>query len=333
MKPAEASGILLLDKPVGPTSHDVVLNVRRRFSRRVARSRDRRFKVGHAGTLDPRASGLLLVLTGRGTRLAPLLVGLDKVYQAEVRFGVATDTLDADGTITATAAVPSAVDLTAALAAFTGTIIQRPPIYSSIKRGGKSLHELARAGKDVDEPDAREVTITSCEARDIAWGVAPDADEANALPPAPDGKLYRLDLTIACSSGTYVRSLARDLGAYLGTVAHLHALRRVQIGPYCLADALALAAFDGADDPAATLLPLARALAHVPAVTLDAATAATVRRSGHLEDTGLALETVASTLRLLDPDGALVAVARRDSPLAASLVAVFPLDQEDRGCA
>jgi tRNA pseudouridine55 synthase len=319
-------GILLVDKPVGPTSHDVVARVRYTLAP-GARGADR-VRVGHAGTLDPLATGLLVVLVGKGTRLAPFLSGLDKTYTAEVRFGVATGTLDREGEVVATTPVPPTLaGLDAALASLTGAIDQVPPVYSAIKRGGQPLYRLARRGVEVAAPEPRRVVIHSLAARDIAWGVVPAEAEADALPPAPDGLIYGLTLDVACGSGTYVRSLARDLALALGTVGHLHALRRTRVGPFDLAAAVPLSDFATAAAPASHLIPLSAALPHLPAHALATDQAHLLQRAGRLDPTWLpsSLTTVPLAC-LLDPAGHLVAVMRGGETL--DLAAVFPVSED-----
>lgn len=321
-------GILLVDKPGGPTSHDVVARVRHALAPgthpRGVRGADR-VKVGHAGTLDPLATGLLVVLVGKGTRLAPFLSGLDKVYTACIRFGVATDTLDREGAVTATAAVPSSLaGLDDALASLTGEIAQVPPIYSALKQDGRPLYRLARRGVALADPPARRVVIHALTVQERAWGVEPAADDA--LPPAPDGRVYALTLDVACGSGTYVRSLARDLAHALGTVGHLHALRRTAVGRFAVADALPLAQVLAA--PTAAVIPAAQALPHLPAHTLTGEQAALLQRSGRLEPAWLPAPCLAAThVALLDPAGRLVAVTRGGA--ACGLAAVFPTLDED----
>ena len=195
------SGILLLDKPIGPTSHDAVARVRRAAGLR---------RVGHAGTLDPLASGLLLLGLGPAARFLEYLVGLDKTYETTVRLGQATTTYDAEGEVTAERPVDvSAAQLAAALDAFRGPIRQRVPPHSAVKRDGRPLYESARRGVTLDLPE-REVVIHALDL--LAFD-----------PPF-------VSLRVACSSGTYIRSLAHDLGAALGSGGHVAALRRTAVG-------------------------------------------------------------------------------------------------------
>lgn len=214
-------GIFNIDKPVGMTSHDVVARVRRLAGQK---------RVGHTGTLDPAASGVLPITLGQATRVAEYLSESGKAYRATVRFGVVTDTYDAEGQIVREAPVTlTREEIAAALPAFLGEQMQRPPIYSALKRDGQRLYALARAGQDVTvEP--RPVSIASLEIVDWA---------------PPD-----LTLDIACGKGTYIRSLAYDLGERLGPGAHLAALIRTRSGPFTLAasvtlDALVQAFGDG----------------------------------------------------------------------------------------
>ena len=324
----EPCGILLVDKPEGPTSRQVAEAIGKAL--RPGRSRrtrgGQRFRVGHAGTLDPLATGLLVVLVGRATRLAPFLQGLDKRYLATVRLGAATDSHDRMGEQTATAPVPAATDgIEAALTALRGTVMQVPPVVSSIKRGGRSLHRLVRAGRDVAEPEARPVRIDALQATGIRWAQPAGLDLSGFA--APDGLLYEIDLDVVCGSGTYVRALARDLGVRLGTVGHLHALRRSVVGPFMVDEAVPLA--DALSDDAADrwLRPLAAALPHLPTFTLSAAHADGVRHGRQPQpDWGLPLPAPAQFC-LMDPAGGLAAVGRHDpdsgQPLA---VVVFPED-------
>src|SRR5262249_38023350 len=219
-----ADGLLLIDKPPGVTSHDVVATVRR--SRGVR-------KVGHAGTLDPMATGLLILGIGRATRLLRFLGDLPKTYAGTFRLGVETTTLDADGEVTRTAAVDVSDEaLGSAMSALLGTSRQRPPAFSAVKVGGRKLYEAARAG-EVPYPGRRPTRVDRLE--------------------ATVGRDDEVDFVAVVSSGTYVRVLAADVGATIGCGAHLTALRRTSIGPFSVEDA------SPPDGPAAQLLPLERA--------------------------------------------------------------------------
>ncbi len=209
-------GILLIDKPQGHTSHDAVARVRRLAGTR---------KVGHAGTLDPMATGLLVLGTRSSTRLLTFIVGLDKEYTATIRLGEATSTDDAEGEVTERAdqAAVAAVDddaIIAAIRPLTGDIEQVPSTVSAIKVGGKRAYALAREGIEV-ELKSRAVTVSAFDVLAIRR----------------DGAAIDVDVRVVCSSGTYIRALARDLGAALGVGGHLTALRRTRIGPFDVMDA------------------------------------------------------------------------------------------------
>lgn len=236
-------GFLNINKPVGMTSHDVVAAVRRHI---------RLKRVGHAGTLDPLASGVLVVCVGLATRLSEYVMHTTKGYQARVRLGVVTDTYDAEGE-TLREADPSGItqaQVEALLPQFTGDIAQVPPMYSAIKKDGKKLYELARAGETLDLP-SRSVRIESLKVS--AW----------------DGPEFTLD--VQCGSGTYIRSLAYDIGEALGVGAHLSGLVRTQSGAFTVADAVTLEDFRATEDWQQYLILPREAMPHVPLVTLDAA--------------------------------------------------------------
>jgi tRNA pseudouridine55 synthase len=211
-----AAGVLLVDKPGAMTSHDVVARARRALGTR---------KIGHAGTLDPMATGLLILGVEGATRLLTFIVGLDKTYEATIRLGVSTDTDDAEGTATSRAdaaalAVVTPERIAAEVTALTGLISQVPSTVSAIKVGGRRAYDLAREGAEV-ELKAREVTVSRFDVVDTRR--APDTID--------------LDVVVDCSSGTYIRALARDLGAALGVGGHLTALRRTRIGPFHVREA------------------------------------------------------------------------------------------------
>jgi tRNA pseudouridine55 synthase len=227
------SGLAVVDKPAGMTSHDVVARCRRLFGQK---------KVGHAGTLDPDATGVLVVGLGWATRLLQFQTGLPKCYTAEIVLGVSTTTLDAAGEVTGRwdQRHVTLEDSRRAAADLTGTIWQVPPMVSAVKVGGRRLHELARQGVEVERA-ARQVTVTRFS---VGSFVAGEPDEGPVL-----------GVTVACSSGTYVRVLAADLGAALGGGAHLRRLRRISVGPWTDAVARGLDVLSAADvmTPAASL--------------------------------------------------------------------------------
>jgi tRNA pseudouridine55 synthase len=259
-------GLILVDKPAGPTSHDVVARIRRTLPRGV--------KVGHGGTLDPFATGLLLVLLGRATRVQRFLMELPKAYETVARLGWTSTTGDPEGELVHTGRVPPDPPSLP-----TGLVRQRPPAYSAVKIGGRRAYAMARAGEAVEVPE-REVRVDRFEQR---WR---DGDRAA--------------FAIACSSGTYVRSLIADLGD-----AYCLELRRTAIGPFAVADAAPPPERGGTEAPHA-VIPLAQALSGVlPSLVLDAATA---DRAGHGQRIALDAPP-APHLLLLDPAGEPVCVA------------------------
>lgn len=238
------SGVLVVDKPIGLTSHDVVQIIRRGTNIR---------RAGHTGTLDPRASGVLVILIGPAVRLSEYVSASDKRYQATIRLGTATDTYDSEGEITTTSEVGDITEegFNEILQKFVGEIEQIPPPYSAVKVKGRKAYEMARKGEDVDlEP--RIINVYSLEI--LEWA-----------PPEAVVDVY-------CSSGTYVRSLAHDLGRELGTGAHLIGLRRTKSGRFTLRDAVPLRrlqeSFD-AGDWYRFLIPAAEALSDWPMIELD----------------------------------------------------------------
>lgn len=244
-------GLLLVDKGPGVTSFQVVAHLRRTL--RISR-------VGHGGTLDPLATGLLPVLLGEATKLTAYVVGQDKEYVATARLGVTTDTLDAGGQVTGEHPVPplAADAVRAVLARFVGEVDQVPPMFSALHAGGRRLHQLARAGIEVERAPRR-VRIDAIEL--LEW-----------TPPS-------LRLRVACGSGTYIRSLVADVGAALGCGAHVAGLVRTRVGPFTLDQAVPWAVVREGDAAAlaARVLPPERAVAHLPAVRLAAAAADRLR--------------------------------------------------------
>jgi tRNA pseudouridine55 synthase len=270
-------GILVIDKPKGLTSADVVARVKR--ARRARR-------CGHTGTLDPMATGVLPIALGEGTKAAPFLLRDDKSYEGELELGVSTDTLDAEGTVTrrADAAAVTEEGLRAALAAWVGEREQVPPMYSALKQDGRRLYELARAGVEVERP-ARPIRVDRLE---LLWFRSPAAAFA-----------------VDCAKGTYVRALVRDVGAALGCGATLTALRRTRAGRFTLADAVPL---DQAAD--GRVIPLAEALADLPEVTVGPERIDDIR---HGRQIPAPPATPTGPLRILGPGGALLAVAEENA--------------------
>ena len=281
------TGVLVVDKPTGPTSFDVVRRVRRTLGTR---------RVGHGGTLDPMASGVLPICLGEATKLAQFLLDADKEYETTVCFGVETDTYDATGAVTQRR---DTADLTAAavegaLAAFRGPIRQVPPRYSALKLNGRPLYDYARAGEEI-EPAPRTVVIHELEL--CSW-----TDPTAVV------------LRMRCSKGTYVRSLAFDLGRALGTGAHLTALRRTRSGPFRIDEAHPLESVD-----TAPLIGLSQALAHLPTVRATSDAARSLEQGKRVLWSALepALELAAGAplpppqgrFQVLRPDGTLLAVA------------------------
>jgi tRNA pseudouridine55 synthase len=270
-----AEGLLLVDKPRGVTSHDVVDVVRRGLGTR---------KVGHAGTLDPMATGLLLVGVGRATRLLRFLGGLPKTYEGTLRLGMETTTLDTDGDVVRETEVDvSEADVAAAMRALVGGSLQRPPAYSAVKVGGRKLYEAAREGERL-EAEPRPIRV---DAFDIISFDVPD-----------------VTFRVTCSGGTYVRVLAADVGASLSCGAHLTALRRTAIGPYAVDDAVAP---DAAGEP----LPIDAAVGHLPRLDLDAEEAVAASHGRPLGPAGLT-----GPYGVFGPDGRLIGVYEDDGPRA-----------------
>ncbi|MBO0900695.1 tRNA pseudouridine(55) synthase TruB [Cellulomonas sp. zg-ZUI22] len=288
-RPTADDGLLVVDKPAGWTSHDVVARVRRLAATR---------KVGHAGTLDPMATGVLVLGIGRATRLLTYVTGADKDYAATVRLGVATTTDDAEGEVVArvdASAVPRA-DLLARVAELTGDIRQVPSTVSAIKVDGQRAYARVRAGEDV-ELAARPVHVARFEV------VAARTDVDDGVP------VLDVDVEVTCSSGTYVRALARDLGDALGVGGHLTALRRTRVGGFGLAQARTLDDLGATpDDVAVPVVPLAEAARGVLPVRELTEPEARALSYGQGVD---AHDGPDGPLAAIAPDGTLVAVVER----------------------
>lgn len=279
-----APGILLVDKPAGLTSHDVVARTRRAFGTR---------KVGHAGTLDPMATGLLVIGIEAATRLLTYIVGADKTYFATIRLGQSTTTDDAEGEITqiADAAAVQAVtrtQITAGMNALTGAISQVPSTVSAIKVDGRRAYDRVRAGEQV-QLKARAVTVSRFDILAERRG---------------DGCID-LDVVVDCTSGTYIRALARDLGASLATGGHLTALRRTRIGPFSVEGATVLEGLEGAT----TLTPAAAAVQILQPIDVSVDDARDLRHGKRLPGQAARLDDAIAAA--IDPDGALVGILEK----------------------
>ena len=299
--------VLVVDKPVGPTSFAVLRRVRRALMRAPDAAK-RAPKLGHGGTLDPMASGVLPVCVGEATKVIPFLLDADKEYLAGVRFGVETDTLDATGQVLSETAVGNLDSgrVEAALASFRGEIEQVPPMFSALKHHGQPLYRYARAGQTIARAPRR---LTVHELVLLAFE-------------PPD----RARLRIRCSKGTYIRSLAADLGRQLGVGAHLTELRRTASGPFRLAQAVGLDDIEAWVDQGRELpfVSLREALAHLPAVTVGDALAVRLARGQRVQwdelGSGVAER---GPLCVLLPADIVVAVVDRNTEGAVRILRVF----------
>jgi tRNA pseudouridine55 synthase len=288
-------GWVIVDKPSGLTSTDVVTRVRRTLNAQ---------KAGHAGTLDPIATGILAVALGEATKTIPYVVDADKTYRFTARWGEARDTDDREGNVTATSEHrPTPDEIVAALPGFIGEIQQAPPAYSAVKIDGKRAYDLARAGEEVS-PEARSVWIGRIELRAV-----PDRDHA--------------EFEMLCGKGTYVRSFVRDLAVKLGTVGHVSALRRTRVGPFDLPRSIPLDNFLAlGHSPAAltALMPLKTALDDIPALAVAEGDVARLRNGQAVMVRG---RTFLEAQRLVEEGGApvvLVTASRGDPVALAELV-------------
>jgi tRNA pseudouridine55 synthase len=276
------NGVLIVDKPEGLTSAEVVRRVKGRSP----------MKIGHLGTLDPFATGVLPLCIGEATKIAQFLNSADKRYQGTVRLGAATDSGDRTGSITDTAPVPTVDDLALRRteAHFSGHYRQKPPMYSALKHSGVPLYKLARRGIEVERSE-REVEITA---------IRLEGAGAQCL---------RFDVT--CSKGTYIRVLAQDIGCHLGTLAHVESLRRVRFGPFDLAHSVAVAPLGTFEADA--FISIRQALGHLPSRRLTHDAARAVRRGQAWVLDQMGEEPGDDVATLLDPDDRLAAVVvRRD---------------------
>ncbi len=307
----EPSGVVVVDKPSGPTSFDVVRRVKGLFKAK---------RCGHTGTLDPSATGVLPICIGDATKIAGFVSEGEKEYDAVVRFGEITDTQDSAGRTLETRPLTGLTEerVREALQGFVGLVSQTPPMYSARKVDGKRLYELARAGEEV-EREARQVHID--EAR-LLWFRAPDAG-----------------IFVRCSKGTYLRTLAHDLGQKAGTGAHLHELKRARVGPFSLEDSVGLdtlmaAAKEGREKLDRFVHPLSRALSELAELQLDVQLA---RRVAHGHAPGPAdLSRLRAPpfsrgrkVRLMDPEGRVLAVGESDGVGTVKLLRVLVAGAHD----
>ncbi len=299
---ATPDGLLVVDKPRDWTSHDVVARARRLCATR---------KVGHAGTLDPMATGVLVLGVGRGTRLLTFLVGTDKDYTATVRLGQRTLTDDADGEVTQSAGATgvSREAVVEAAGRLTGDILQRPSAVSAIKVKGERAYHRVRAGEDVELPE-RAVTVSRFEVGDVR-----EADAGGVA-------VIDVDVEVTVSSGTYVRALARDLGALLGCGGHLTALRRTRVGGFSLDGAHPLAELEARQGEPMPVIPLADAArASLPARELSPDEARSVGFGQRIRSE---VQGRVGPVAAFAPDGTLVAVLDESGPAVRSLAVLAP---------
>jgi tRNA pseudouridine55 synthase len=280
-------GIVNINKPHGMTSHDVVLRVRRILGEK---------RIGHTGTLDPLATGVLVLCIGKATRIAQYLEAGEKEYRAVMRLGITTDTLDADGRVleTKTYSPPDRGELVRTIQRFTGAILQSPPAFSAVKIGGTPSYRLARQG--MAKPNKpRQVMIHGIDLTTY------------------DDPL--VGLTVRCSKGVYIRSLCADIGDALGAGAHLTSLQRTRSGRFSLVEAMTLEKLQGlasAGNAGRVVLPIDQALADFPAVSLTEAETVRIAHGNRLSGSVSALNMPGGMFRLHDPSGRLLALARLD---------------------
>jgi tRNA pseudouridine55 synthase len=274
-------GVVLLDKPIGLSSNAALQRVRRRYER---------IKAGHAGTLDPLATGMLPIFLGEATKFIQHVISAHKAYRTTIAFGTETATADREGDIVVSEPLPTATrsELDAVLSRFVGRIRQRPPMYSAIKRDGVPMYKLARQGEQVEVPE-RDVDIEKIE----VIGYTPEA----------------LELDVTCGSGTYIRSLGVDIGRALGSAAHLAELRRRWVSPFESLPMVTLEILNDCVDPGHFVLPIDRAMAQFPALTLDSAAMTELkfgrRVTGRTESAG--------RFRLYDPAGGFFGLGQVDT--------------------
>jgi len=287
------NGILIVDKPAGLTSHDVVMRVRRALGTK---------KIGHTGTLDPFATGVMVLLVGNATRLAQFVDKDEKEYEALVQFGCETDTGDVTGTPKAEGGMQAddvvrslaAVEWDAVLGRFRGETMQTPPMYSAKKIDGRKLYDLARAGVEVERKPVR-IVISKLE----------------LLPVQSSDPQTAVRIRVACSAGTYIRTLAEDIGREIGLGAHLTALRRTRAGRFTLSDAINLDALENEADPAQRVRSISDAVEHLPAFQLSADRVDKTRSGLSTRTDGDGFQE-GIPIRMLDQDSNLIAIGTYD---------------------
>ena len=308
-------GVLVINKPTGWTSHDVVARARTLLGMS---------KVGHTGTLDPAATGVLVLCLGRATRIAEYLMSADKAYRAVLRLGVATDTQDATGTVVGRVAetLPDQAAIVEVMNRFVGRRQQVPPMYSAVKVQGVPLYKAARAGRTVSR-SPREFTVRSLEIRSITptpsseSGLGSSRVGAGGMSAGPPPATIDVTFDVVCSKGTYVRTLCADIGELLGVGGHLASLERRRVGRFCIEEAMSLDELAGLADRGAVearLYTLAAALADLPALHVDRdaveglchGVAVPVSRVVSSEGAWMA----GGFVRLLSPDGRLVGIGK-----------------------
>jgi tRNA pseudouridine55 synthase len=305
-------GILIIDKPEGFTSHDVVARVRKIFKTK---------RVGHTGTLDPFATGVLVLLLGKATRLAQFLDKDIKEYIATVKFGFETDTGDKTGVPSAECGmrneeiseVLEKTDWDSILSQFKGEIEQIPPMYSAKKIEGKKLYELARKGIEVERKPAK---ITIHELDLVESDV--NRSEPGAVATGSTQKLDSMDIRVRCSAGTYVRTLAEDIGRKLGTLAHLIELRRTAAGPFRIDEAITLELLETIDDPPSALQPMREAAAGLRVFELSDERVEKTKNGMSTRDLS-ALFVDGESVQMIDRNGGLIAIGRFDESEKAIL--------------
>lgn len=295
----EIDGLLILDKPPGLTSNRCLQQVKHLLDAA---------KAGHTGALDPLATGVLPLCFGEATKISQFLLDADKVYQTRIRLGISTSTGDSEGEVTGTAPVPAftQADIEQVLVGFTGRIMQSPSIYSALKQQGVPLYKLARAGKAIT-PKFREVTIHQLKL--IEWG-------------APEPELPELELEVHCSKGTYIRTLAEDIGKALGTGAHVTMLRRTRAGPFTLTDSLTMESVQQLAEKSALgerLIASDCAIANLPALVLPEEQALLLRQGQAVRGVaGVENFTVDAPLRTYSANKFIgIAALREDGALIA----------------